>query len=242
MKIAAIISTWNEEKILPFTLDHYSSFCDRLIAIDNESTDGTVDLLNKFNVTQYTVRTDGKHDEVRLTSIRNYIYTLYRDFDWVIMADADEIVGPRNTIRKALEYYKDQKIDVPRIQGYEVIAPKDFLWSNSFDQSFKEFTKFGLWSKSLCKNIVFNPNIEMHFGLGKHECKHNGKEDGDSSMLYLKQYKFMGERYVIDKHTALSTRVEHNTDICSHWRDLAVDPYKGFVPLLNNNLLLELPL
>ena len=30
MKIHAHILAWNEEKILPYTLDHYSEFCEKI--------------------------------------------------------------------------------------------------------------------------------------------------------------------------------------------------------------------
>lgn len=44
MIIHAHILAWNEEKILPFTLDYYSSFCEKIFIHDNMSTDSSDDI------------------------------------------------------------------------------------------------------------------------------------------------------------------------------------------------------
>ena len=37
MKIHSHILAWNEEKILPYTLDYYSTFCEKIFIYDNMS-------------------------------------------------------------------------------------------------------------------------------------------------------------------------------------------------------------
>jgi len=39
MRITAITQCKNEEKILPFFLDYYTSFCDEIIIFDGNSAD-----------------------------------------------------------------------------------------------------------------------------------------------------------------------------------------------------------
>ena len=48
MKIHAHILAWNEEKILPFTLDYYSNICNKIFIYDNMSTDGSDDIYKKY--------------------------------------------------------------------------------------------------------------------------------------------------------------------------------------------------
>ena len=48
MKIHAHILSWNEEKILPFTLDYYSSFCEAIYIHDNMSTDSSDEIYKKY--------------------------------------------------------------------------------------------------------------------------------------------------------------------------------------------------
>ena len=38
MKIHVHILSWNEEKILPFTLDYYSSFCEKIFVQATKTT------------------------------------------------------------------------------------------------------------------------------------------------------------------------------------------------------------
>ena len=47
MFIEAYIVTWNEEKILPFVLDHYAEFCDRIVLLDNWSDDSSYEIIAK---------------------------------------------------------------------------------------------------------------------------------------------------------------------------------------------------
>jgi len=48
MKIHAYIIAWNEEKILPFTLDYYSKFCEKIYIYDNMSTDNSDKIYKKY--------------------------------------------------------------------------------------------------------------------------------------------------------------------------------------------------
>jgi len=48
MIIHAHILAFNEEKILPFTLDYYSSFCKKIFIYDNMSTDSSDDIYEQY--------------------------------------------------------------------------------------------------------------------------------------------------------------------------------------------------
>ena len=48
MKIHAHILSWNEEKILPYTLDHYSNICEKIFVYDNMSNDSSDDIYKKY--------------------------------------------------------------------------------------------------------------------------------------------------------------------------------------------------
>ena len=87
MIIHAHILVWNEEKILPFTLDYYSQFCDKIFIYDNMSTDGSDDIYKKYPKVEVT-KWDSK-DEINesfYVQIKSYEYTKKsRDADWVIV-------------------------------------------------------------------------------------------------------------------------------------------------------------
>ena len=48
MKIHAYIIAYNEEKLLPFTLDYYSTFCEKIFVYDNMSTDSSDNIYKKY--------------------------------------------------------------------------------------------------------------------------------------------------------------------------------------------------
>ncbi len=39
---------WNEEDLLPYTLRHYARFADKIVVLDNNSTDSSQDIVNQF--------------------------------------------------------------------------------------------------------------------------------------------------------------------------------------------------
>jgi glycosyltransferase involved in cell wall biosynthesis len=49
MKIHVYIISYNEEKLLPFTLDYYSTFCEKIFVYDNYSTDSSDEIYKKYN-------------------------------------------------------------------------------------------------------------------------------------------------------------------------------------------------
>ena len=74
MKIHAYILTYNEEAILPFTLDYYSSFCDKIIVYDNESTDSSDEIFKRYkNVSVVKWKSD-TINELNYLQIKNNAY------------------------------------------------------------------------------------------------------------------------------------------------------------------------
>ena len=52
MKIHAHILAYNEGRILPFVLDYYSQFCEKIFMYDNMSNDNSDEIYSKYcNVT-----------------------------------------------------------------------------------------------------------------------------------------------------------------------------------------------
>ena len=49
MRIHAHILAFNEEKILPFTLDYYSLICEKIFIYDNMSTDSSDNIYKKYD-------------------------------------------------------------------------------------------------------------------------------------------------------------------------------------------------
>jgi len=83
--IATIVR--NEEKFLPKALECWTKLSDRIVAVDNGSTDATSDILAEFGceVHPYSTVMDGNETECRQVLWQ----TATKDSDWVVFADAD---------------------------------------------------------------------------------------------------------------------------------------------------------
>lgn len=51
-KVHVYILCFNEEKMLPFTLDCYSSFCAKIFVLDNMSTDHSLEICSMYSKVQ----------------------------------------------------------------------------------------------------------------------------------------------------------------------------------------------
>jgi hypothetical protein len=194
MIIHAHILAWNEEKILPYTLDHYSSFCDKIFIHDNMSTDGSDEIYSRYpKVTVLKWTSNDEINELNYTNIKSNAYKQFsRDADWVIVCDCDEFLYHDNLIEKLTEY-KNAGITIPKIDGHDMVS-----------ESFPEYDGIPLTEKvkigsdtygPMCKNIIFDPKIDVQYGIGGHSVTTNGVTSNEAELKLL-HYKFLGKDYV----------------------------------------------
>ncbi len=206
MKIHAHILAWNESKILPYTLDHYSQFCEKIYVYDNMSDDGSDEIYSKYDkVVVKKWDNNGEINEMKYLDIKNNAYKVEsRDCDWVIVCDCDELLYHPH-LDKVLKSYKKQGIDVPKIDGHD-------MYSDNFPEyDGKLLTdKVKIGSKTydvMCKNIIFNPKIDVAFGIGGHSFQAHNAKFGDKDDIKLLHYKFLGKEYVISRYEMLANRL-----------------------------------
>jgi len=196
MIIHAHILSFNEEKILPFTLDYYSNICDKIYIYDNMSTDSSDEIYKRYpKVTVIKWNSNNEINERNYLNIKNNGYKLSREdnADWVIVCDTDEFLYHPRLLEK-LEHYKNEGITVPKIDGHDMV-------SESFPEYDGELITKKIKTGSevyppFCKNIVFNPKIDAKFGIGGHSFQSNNTINSSSPELKLLHYKFLGVEYV----------------------------------------------
>jgi hypothetical protein len=195
MIIHAHILAWNEEQILPYTLDHYSSFCDQIFIHDNMSTDDSMEIYKKYpRVTVLKWSSNDEINELNYVQIKSNAYKQYsRDADWVIVCDCDEFLYHPDLMRILAEY-KVQGVTVPKIDGHDMVA-----------EVFPEYDGQPLTSKvkigsdvyaPMCKNIIFDPSLDVQYGIGGHSFRAFGTVHSQNADLKLLHYKFLGKDYV----------------------------------------------
>jgi glycosyltransferase involved in cell wall biosynthesis len=221
MKIHAHIIAWNEVRILPFTLDHYSKFCEKIFVYDNMSDDGSDEIYKKYdNVSVIKWQNpDGMYDELQQVNIRNSAYKNSRSkgADWVIVCDCDEILYHPNLLDK-LEEYKTLGVTVPKIDGHDM-----------FSEEFPEYDGEPITDKVkigsdvydvMSKNIIFDPKLDIKFGIGSHSFRAQNGTFSNEPELKLLHYKFLGKEYVLWRYEMLAKRRNEQmkqTGLSGHW-------------------------
>jgi glycosyltransferase involved in cell wall biosynthesis len=204
MIIHAYILCWNEEKILKHTLDYYTKYCDRVILIDNMSTDSSLDIAKKYsNVDVTSYDTNNTIMDNMYVAIKSHVYKQSRGkADWVVICDCDEIVYGLDSLR-----ILDPNTDIPYLEGYQMMV-------NSFDEFSKARNildiKTGFRDKDFDKTCLFNPNLDVQFGIG---C-HNSSITPNTNAAHCKllHYKYLGRDYIKWKNARSAARLsEFNT-------------------------------
>lgn len=206
MNITIYTITYNEEKMLPFFLDHYSKFASRIVIYDNESTDNTVKIANKHPLVKdvYSVKTGDSLDDSMYVKIKN---SCWKDdtSDYVMLVDTDELIYHEDDIVKYLE---NDNHSVHRCNGYNMISenfPKE-------GESITDQIKQGVFDRFYSKPVIFNPNIikKSDFELGIH----NGRFYDETCECYPKEselkmlhYKNLGFKYREDRHKMFAKRM-----------------------------------
>lgn len=206
MVIHAHILAFNEEKILPFTLDYYSVICEKIFIYDNMSTDNSDSIYSRYPKVK-VLKWDSKHqiNEINYVQIKSNGYRQYsKDADWVIVCDCDEFLYHPNLIQKLKEYDK-YGITLPKVNGYEMFSEEFPIYDGKL---ITEKIKHGSGIVStLCKQIVFKPNVNLTYTVGAHSNNCPDCVTDYIPELKLLHYKFLNLEYVVNRYNFFNDRL-----------------------------------
>lgn len=207
-RISVYTITWNEEKILPYFLKHYSQFASKITIFDNYSSDDTINIINKFNDCDIDVipyNTNGYIDDFKYLEIKNNCWK-GDPSEYVIVCDVDEFLYVNNVF----DYLNiNNKYDIFTPNGYEMV-------SDEFPMQYKtqiiEQVKNGMFRDGLCKSILFKPNMisDVNYTPGCHFFYINDitiKIKKDEDQLKLLHYKHLSKEYLIKRYELLANRL-----------------------------------
>jgi glycosyltransferase involved in cell wall biosynthesis len=236
MRIWAYVTVWNEEKILPYYLRHYSQFCERIIVLDNNSTDNTRDICKQWpmvEVREYNTN-NTFNDYVHLDLKHKCIEESKGNADYVIIGDCDEFIYHPNII----QFLKENNHPVIFPAGFQMVS---YSFPTGEGQIYDE-VKHGVPDPWYSKPILINPNKvkSLKWIEGCHEVELDLKIDGEilhpvpiqirpigewnghpwgrwkmqfeildtynDFPIKLLHYKFMGSEYVRSKYIQYSFR------------------------------------
>lgn len=198
MKIDVYSNMRNEIRLLPYFLRHYESFANRIFVWEDQSDDGTREMLEAHpKVTVLDPGFHGANDELYIKKL----WPQYRDIsrghaDWCMCVDADEFVYHPDLVNKLGECLAQNKKRL-RLSGFTMYTDA-FPTTNG--QIYDEI-KYGWpdrWSK---KTVVFTPDVHMIWTVGRHQCMHNSvhptQKDTGISLLH---FRYLGAEYFLSRH------------------------------------------
>lgn len=218
-KIELYTFTYNDQPLLPFFLEYYASIVDRMIFIDNGSTDKTLDILKAYNsILNIKVIKTGmtwwNWDET--LKIRNEIWKDSK-CDLIFFIDLDEFLY-RENLREFLEY---NDFDIYQTKGYNMVSehfPKNGtnILNIKLGVPIALLNKYAIWKSSI--KII---SLDAH-SIAKTTatiCRFDIK---------LLHYKFLGAEIMAKRAKDIKDRVPP-TSYCKGIRGNILQKYPGFV-------------
>jgi glycosyltransferase involved in cell wall biosynthesis len=158
MKIWAYVTVWNEQEMISYYLRHYSQFCEKIIVLDNESTDGTCMIASTYPMVEIRKFSTSEtfNDYVHLELKHKCIQESKGLADYIIVSDCDEFIVHPN-IKEFLINNSQYSIFYPA--GFQMV-------SSSFptgDKQIYDEVPYGVPDPWYSKPILINPNKVNNF-------------------------------------------------------------------------------
>lgn len=198
MKIEVFAICYNEERLLPYFLRHYTQFSDVTI-YDNYSTDNSEKIIKEWGAKIVKYDSGNQIRDDLYIQIKNNCWKESKA-DWVIVGDCDEFVYHTN-LPKRLESI-DGTFIVPRLFN---MVSEDFP---SGDGQIYDEIKTGV--EGGAKMNLFKPSeiLDVDFDVGCHYANPTGnvKYNFMSDIITL-HYKNVSRQYVYERSRLFASRL-----------------------------------
>lgn len=160
------ILCYNESEILPYTLRHYATFCERIVVHDAFSTDRSREIAKEYGAEVRDWKTDGVNDILAKKTKEDAV--MASQSNWCGAVDADELLyfpqGPSYT----LESYDAQGLAVIRPHGFEMVSD---VFPTTGSQIYDQVKMGGRDQKWYGKAVLCAPHRlkSIVFGAGAHQ-------------------------------------------------------------------------
>lgn len=177
MRLAVICAVYNEEVLLPQFLDYYAPQVDTVFLLDNESTDRTREIARRYpNVIVSSYSSGGQFSDVALSEAYNRKRLECAGlYDYVVIADCDEFVAPKNCASLREEICAAQP---PIMTGLGV----EFFWTQGWnmwaspdapkytaEQPLLPQRQTGIFSLMYSKPCIIRPGSRLRYEHGRHD-------------------------------------------------------------------------
>jgi len=182
---------FNEAPMMAYFMRHYSAFADKIILFDDHSTDSGPEIARRMGAEVRPYPGAG-FDDVAHAEFSSDAYREARgQADWVIWADADELVY-HPLILMTLGRYMASGVTLPLIDGWQ-------MFCDHFPTTGEQITdeiKYGAPWAPQGKPCVLNPAIDVRWGAGRHGTYHaEGAVRSQAAEIKNLHYRHLGEAH-----------------------------------------------
>src|SRR3990172_147094 len=152
----------DEVDMIPWFLRHYETFAERIIVYDEQSKDGTREILMrhpKVEIREWTGR--GLDDEMFTHFVNTVPAEAAGHADWVMWSDVDELLYNPN-ISHVL---KNANEDMILARGYALISGEKGMYVN---HQLYHCVRTGYQQPNYDKYICWRPQIKVAHTIGRH--------------------------------------------------------------------------
>lgn len=195
LKIDIYTIVRNEFFMMPYFLRHYETFANRIFVWDDNSDDGTLDILKSHpKVILLPLPKKGTDDDFARHELWPQYMDLSRDnADWVMQVDVDEFVYHPNILNRLSE-----------IDG-DVVFPTGYLMISenlpSTDGQIYDEVNMGVRDLTMDKPVIFRPHVYLIFRGGRHRIETldtHAKKYHRSKIKYL-HFRYFGMDYYYER-------------------------------------------
>jgi glycosyltransferase involved in cell wall biosynthesis len=207
MRVHVYTLTWNEEAILPYFLQHYASFAERIVVYDNCSDDQTRFMVDQHPAAELRALDAGGELREDLTlEMKNEAWKELcgTGVDYVAIVDADEFLYHKDLLGFLR---KNRRYSLFRTLGFQMVS-ESFPCDD--DSILKQVVK-GCHREGMSKCVLFDPDMieDINYLPGAHKCAPSGdvvkyESSGDLKLLH---YKWLGVEYVCARHSEYKERL-----------------------------------
>lgn len=197
----------NEKPIMGYFLRHYSTFAEKIIIYDDQSDDGTREIIQQCNKAELRdwYGTHGIVDDEFLVFSNEQWKEARGHADWVIVVDCDEFVFHPN-LTELLRGYLQDGVEVPQIDGYTMVSDHFPTTDGQIYDEIRTGFPDGPWSKK----AVFR--VHMYYNVGRHSINFSmfNPKSSPTAEIKLLHYRCLGMDYLKWRHSRNWARVpEH---------------------------------
>lgn len=172
----------DEAQMLPWFLRHYSTFADQIIIFDEQSTDGSRELIQacpKADLRGWPWK--GLNDERFRWAINNFHMEAYGQVGWILWTDIDELLYHPDMLGMLAR----AKGDLIPSTGYALISPTGWPADDGQSQIY-DLVKTGIRQDNYDKKTLWRSALKIEHTFGRHAMhgypKHNGQECPDAGV------------------------------------------------------------